>query len=154
MSRFFGNPDRSRRSKEISFQEDLRVLVEEQEKHGLHKDKPKVRTVLAPRKVTKNRKTEPANVSAIFDGQVTGAEIWLNGKFTELLKNSTYDPALGYPITADDHDTRLDSETVFDNMRNPLEHESYEDLHGGENDEAVVGSLGGGGEFSTGEIML
>ena len=116
MSRFFGNPDRSRRSKEISFQEDLQVLVEDQEKHGLHKKKPKVRTVLAPHKVSRNKKTEPANVSAIFDTQVSGAEIWLNGKFNEFLKNTTYDPAVGYPITPNDHDTRLDSDTAFDEI--------------------------------------
>ena len=68
------------------------------------------------------------------------------------MKSTTYDPAVGSPITNDDRDMRLDSGTVFDNVTNPLEHDSYDDVHG---DEAgTLGSLGGGGEYSTGEIVL
>ncbi|KAF6765346.1 hypothetical protein DFP72DRAFT_1057937 [Ephemerocybe angulata] len=37
VSRYFGNPDRRRKSKELSFKEDLRVLVEDMERHQLHK---------------------------------------------------------------------------------------------------------------------
>ena len=84
---------------------------------------------------------------------VAGAEIWLNGKFTNFMKSTTFDPAVGYPITTDDHDTRLDSGTVFDNVSNPLEHDSYVDVHVDEDDESVE-SLGGGGEYSTGEIII
>jgi hypothetical protein len=71
-------------------------------------------------------------------------------------KSTTFDPAVGYSITTDDHDhdTRLDSGTVFDNVNNPLEHDSYEDLHADEESEDDVASLGGGGEYSTGEIIL
>jgi hypothetical protein len=153
VSKFFGNADRSRRSKEISFQEDLRFLVEDMERHGLHQEKPKIRPVLAPRKVSKKNNNEP-EVSAIVDVQVTGAEIWLNGKFSDFIKSTTFDPAVGYPITTDDLDTRLDSGTVFDNLSNPLEHDSYEDIHADEEDDSPIGSLGGGGEYSTGEIIL
>ncbi|KAF8809350.1 hypothetical protein BYT27DRAFT_7094658, partial [Phlegmacium glaucopus] len=148
---FFGNPDRSQRSKEISFQEDLWVLVEDMECLVMHQETATVRPVLAPTKVTTKNENEP-EVSAIFDGQVAGAEIWLNGNFREFMKSTTYDPAVGYPITNDNRDTRLDSETVFDNVTNPLEHDSYDDVHGDE--DGTLGSLGGGGEYSTGEIVL
>jgi hypothetical protein len=122
------------------------------ERRSLHQDNPKIHRVSAPRKVSKKNQTEP-EVSAIVDVQVAGAEIWVNGKFTDFMKNTTFDPAVGYPITTDDHDARLNSGTVFDNVINPLEHDSYEDVHADE-DDVVVGSLGGGGEYSTGEIIL
>ena len=41
--------------------------------------------------------------------------------------------------------------TAFDNTEdNPLNFESYEDFHGDDDDKGLA-SLGGGGEFSTGE---
>lgn len=44
--------------------------------------------------------------------------------------------------------------TAFDNTEdNPLDFESYVDLHA-DDDENGLGSLGGGGEFSTGEAGL
>ena len=123
------------------------------ERRSIHQNNPKTRPVSAPRKVSKKNKTEP-EVSAIVDVQVAGAEIWVNGKFADFMRNTTFDPAIGYPITTDDHhDTRLNSGTVFDNVVNPLEHDNYEDVHGDEED-GVAGTLGGGGEYSTGEIIL
>ena len=149
ISKFFGNPDRSRWSKEVSFQEDLCVLVEDIEWHGLHQENPKIHPILAPWKVSKKK----PDVSAIVDVQVTGTEIWLNGKCTNFMKSTMFDLAVGYPITTNDHDTWLDSGTVFDNASNPLEHDSYDDVHADEDDESV-GSLGGGGEYLIGEIIL
>jgi hypothetical protein len=95
-------------------------------------------------------------VSAIVDVQVMGAQIWEYGKFFKFIKSTTYDPAIGYPIPErDDHDSRLDNGTVFDNTKdNPLECESFNDLHGDDDDEIGLNSLGGGSEFSTGEIIL
>ena len=118
----------------------------------MHQKNPKSRPVSAPRKVSKRNKTEP-KISVIVDIQVAGAQIWVNGNFTDFMRNTTFDPAVGYPITTNDHDTRLNSRTVFDNVVNPLEHDSYEDVHADEED-GIVGSLGGGGEYSTGEIIL
>ncbi|PPQ87531.1 LOW QUALITY PROTEIN: hypothetical protein CVT26_005743 [Gymnopilus dilepis] len=146
VSKFFGNPDRSRRPKEISFQEDLRILVEHLGKHNLHKGQPKERPVLAPQ-TGKNK----APTSAIIDVQVEGAGNWQSGKFNDFMRNTTFDSALGYPIT--EEDKRLDTGTVFDDTNNPLEHDNFVDVHVEEGDEAV-GSLGGGGEYSTGEILL
>lgn len=37
VAEFFGNPDRNRRSKEIAFQEDMRVLVEDMDALHLHR---------------------------------------------------------------------------------------------------------------------
>ncbi|PPQ97814.1 hypothetical protein CVT26_012914 [Gymnopilus dilepis] len=146
VSRFFGNPDRSRRSKEISFQEDLRTLVEHLSKNNLHGSR-KVRPVLA----TQTAKSK-GPTSAIVDVQVEGAGMWQHGKFKDLMRNTTFDPALGYPIT--EEDKRLDTGTAFDDTdNNPLERDSFEDVHVDEGDEAV-GSLSGGGEYSTGEILL
>ena len=152
VSQFFGDSDIPRRSKEISFLEDMRVLVEDLHRHGIHNKPPKKRMVPALKK--KNAKKDSG--SAIFGIEVVGAEIWQNGKFTEFVKNTTYDPAIGYPIPEkDEHDGRLDTDTVFDSTENnPLEHESFDDLHGDENDETGLNSLGGGSEYSTGKIIL
>ena len=40
---------------------------------------------------------------------------------------------------------------MFDNVSNLLEHDGYDDVHADEV-EGAWGSLGGGGEYSTGEI--
>ena len=153
IANFFGDPDRARRSKEVAFHEDMRVLVEEMEHHSLHKLSSSGHFVPAPTKKTSKR-SSTAPISAIVDVQVAGAEIWQQGKFSEFFKTTTYNPALGYPISnLDDHDTRLDTETVFDNtISNPLHHSAYVDVHGDESGSSGIGSLGGGGEFSTGEI--
>lgn len=85
-----------------------------------------------------SRKQKGKNVvqSAIYDVQVSGAEVWQNGKFHEYLRTSTYDPALGHPVpdpdTANDPDGlqhRLRTDTVFDDvMVNPIAHDELEDL--------------------------
>ena len=100
------------------------------------------------------KKTDPEN-SAIFDVLVQGAEAWEHGKFKEYLNTTTYDPVTGYPITETEerNSARLDRMTAFDMEDNPLDFESYEDLHGDDNDEGLS-SLGGGGEFMTGEAGL
>ena len=153
LANFFGDPDRARRSKEIAFHDDMRILVEQMEHHGGHRLSLSGHFVPAPTKKT-SKKTSTAPLSAIVDVDVAGAEVWQHGKFTEFIQATTYDPALGYPIeNPEDHDTRLDTGTVFDNtVLNPLEHGAYVDVHGDESGSSVIGSLGGGGEFSTGEI--
>jgi hypothetical protein len=75
---------------------------------------------------------------------VSRAEVWHNGKFNEYIRATTYDPALGYPITEqttpDEVQHRLQTDTVFDDvMVNPLEYDSLEDL----DDEAVSSSYPG-----------
>jgi hypothetical protein len=150
IANFFGDPDCARHSKEVAFHEDMRVLVEERERHHLFQLSSKGHFVPAPAKKT-SKKTTTTPISAIVDVQVGGAEIWQQGKFSDFIKATTYDPALGYPIDSpEDHDTRLDTQTVFDNtISNP-----DVDVHGDESGESGIGSLGGGGEFSTGEIAM
>ncbi|PPR04148.1 hypothetical protein CVT26_003933, partial [Gymnopilus dilepis] len=98
---------RSRRAKQLSFQEDLRILVELLGKHSLYKEQPKERPVLLLAPQTGKNK---APTSAIVDVQVEG-----------------------YPII--EEDKRLDTGTVFDDTSNPLEHDNFEDVHIDEGDE-------------------
>jgi hypothetical protein len=93
--------------------------------------------------------------SAVIDGQLVGMESWAAGKFSEFMKGTTYDPAVGYPIdNSQERDTRLDTNTVFDNAdNNPLVIDSQEDLRGDEH-AGGIGSLGGGGEYYTGETNV
>lgn len=135
--------------------EDMRVLVEDMEKHKLHHATSSKHFVPALKPV-KGRKTTTPEKSAVFDVLVEGAEAWEHGKFKEYLNATTYDPATGYPITEREEANiaRLDNMTAFDNTEdNPLDFEAYEDIHV-DDDEEGLGSLGGGGEFSTGETGL
>jgi len=152
VAQFFGNNDAARRSKEVAFMEDMRVLVEDMEKHNLHHATSSKHFVPALKPV-KARKTTTPEKSAIVDVLVEGAEAWEHGKFKDYLNATTYDPATGYPITEKEeaNSTRLDNMTAFNNTQeNPLDFESYDDLHV-DDDEEGLGSLGGGGQFSTGE---
>lgn len=154
VSRYFGNPDISRRAKEISFAEDMRVLVEDMERRGIHKA-PKKRMVPALNKKSAKKSREPE--SSIIDVQVAGAEIWQSGKFSEFLKSTTFDPKIGYPIPSseDEHDDLLDSDSVFDStVNNPLECDNFVDLHGDDNEDSTFTALGGGSEYSTGVIII
>lgn len=154
---FFGDEDRSRRSKEIAFHEDIRVLIEAMMRrradviaeHFVPEPKPK-----KPKKGLSSWKPR----SAIVDVMAVGAEIWQKGKFIEWLRATTFDPAVGYPPRGEEsestapRDTRLDSNTAFDEVvHNVLDIDNYVDLHGDETgDGGATGALGGGGEFHTG----
>ncbi|KAF8184133.1 hypothetical protein K438DRAFT_1974716 [Mycena galopus ATCC 62051] len=156
VANFFGDPDRARRSKEVKFHQDIEALVTEMQWRKFHIVSQDRHFVPAPpKKARKNasqntRPPEPPR-SAIVDVFVKGAEEW-NGKFTDFIKSTTFDPALGgYPppsesSTSGPCDTTLDTNTVFDSLtNNPLTYDSYGDLHGGE--DGISGALGGGGDF-------
>ncbi|KII82829.1 hypothetical protein PLICRDRAFT_587611 [Plicaturopsis crispa FD-325 SS-3] len=159
VANFFGDADRARRSKELAFQEDMRVLVEQMVKQNAHVMK---KGNFVPAMQSKRQKKTPdtAKLSAIVDVFAAGADIWNQGKFTEFIKKTTYDPALGYPIDdttrAQTRDARLDTGTAFDNTStNPIQYDSYEDIHGNENmegDGSTAGALGGGEEYANGEV--
>ncbi len=151
MANFFGDRDAHRRSKEVAFQEDMRVLVEEMTKRKSHIP-GQTHFVPAPATTGKKaRKTSAAPRSAVFDVLDAGADIWQK-KFDEYVKATTFDPASGYPIGVDSdtsRDTRLRSGTAFDRCgTNVLETDNYVDLHGDEADSG--GALGGGDEYATG----
>jgi hypothetical protein len=165
VANFFGDPDRARCSKESAFQFDLKSLVEEMVRLKFHVLSPLGHHVPASPKKSRKKNTTPVAVttedleprSAIFDVMVVGAEIWQT-KFQEFLVSTSYDPALGYPLTTETttdsgpRDTRLDNGTAFDDVENPITHEDYQDMHGDEiGDRGLgAGSLGGGDEFSEG----
>ncbi|TFY62409.1 hypothetical protein EVJ58_g3868, partial [Rhodofomes roseus] len=141
----FGDPDHHRRSKEVAFQQDLRVLVEAMIADNAH--------VIA---------ADKHFVPATGSGDVInlGAEVWQIGKFDDYLQSTVYDPQLGYPMvsreaerTANNIASIFDTDTAFDSPVNPLEYNSYVDLLGAEDDTSggmQGGLLGGGGEFATG----
>lgn len=156
VANFFGDPDRARRSKEVKFNQDLEALVSEMQRLKFHKVSTTRHFVAAPPKKPSKAKNPPPPEplrSAIVDVFVKGAEEW-NGKFTEFIRSTTYDPALGgYPPAASSdtgpRDTTLDTNTAFDNLsQNPLTYDSFMDLHGSEKDGITwSGALGGGGDF-------
>lgn len=153
MARYFGDPDRARRHKELAFQEDMRVLVEDMTKNQSHI--MKAGRFVPSFKAGKDKEGNPR--SAIVDVMVAGSAVW-QSKFQDFLKATTYDPALGYPIRAETSEgprnEALDTGTVFDNNAiNPIEYNNFTDVHGAEEDledDSSSGALGGGGEYSTG----
>ncbi|TFY63199.1 hypothetical protein EVJ58_g3390 [Rhodofomes roseus] len=159
-----GDPDHHRRHKEVTFIEDMRVLVEEMIKDKVHTiSRHEARPVPAPpRKSKSKKKSDNAPRSAIIDVFDVGAQAWQNGKFRQYIKSTTFDPALGYPITPPSDKSQnteasvLDNGTVFDNCEeNVLLYDGYADLHGDEEldglaSAAGVGALGGGGEYDSG----
>ncbi|KAK0466076.1 uncharacterized protein EV420DRAFT_1474879 [Desarmillaria tabescens] len=159
VANFFGDSDRARRSKESSFKEDLKRLVDEMVRLKLHNtDEPEQHLVPATVRTSTRSNRKDKEKSAIVDVQVVGAEIWNDGKFADFLKRTTYDPTVGYPISGgdshdaeslDDTDPFITGTTSFDDPNiNPLVHDSFNDLHG---DEVIgLGSLGGGGEYYNG----
>lgn len=94
-------------------------------------------SLLHPRNLRK-KKTTPIAVttttkdlepwSAIFGVMVADAEIWQT-KFQEFLVSTSYNPALGYPLTTETttdsgpQDTRLHNGTAFDDVENLIIHE-------------------------------
>ncbi|KAK6984169.1 hypothetical protein R3P38DRAFT_3333012 [Favolaschia claudopus] len=157
VANFFGDADRSRRSKEIKFTQDLEALVTEMQRRNFHVVSKDGHFVPAPPKkargtTTQNVKAPEPPRSAIVDVFVKGAEEW-NGKFKDFIKSTTFDPALnGYPPdtqpSAGPRDTTLDTNTVFDSLtHNPLSIEGYIDIHGSNNVADISGALGGGGDF-------
>jgi hypothetical protein len=111
-----------------------------------------------PKKAKAGQKTtEPR--SAIADVMVLGAQVWQDGKFSDFLKGSTYDPALGYPVSSESAsnvtrpDSVFDNGTVFDKPTNPLDCGNYQDLHGNEvsTGNPGIGGLGGGDELGIGD---
>ena len=80
----------------------MQVLVEEMVRQKLHVLHPNGHFVPAPlpKKVKAGQKATEAR-SAIADVMVLGAQVWQDGKFSDFLKGSTYDPALGYPVSSE-----------------------------------------------------
>lgn len=160
VANYFGDSDRARRHKEVKFHNDVRSLIEEMVRIKAHQLAPQGTFVPAPPKTTKKQseKSPPVTAeqrSAIFDVMVEGAQAW-QGQFHEYIKNTTWDPQHGYPLVKehDTGDTRLVTNTGFDNEEIPFSLDTYDDLHGDETQNMGLGAgaLGGGDEFGTGDL--
>ncbi|KAI0061124.1 hypothetical protein BV25DRAFT_795265 [Artomyces pyxidatus] len=151
-ARTFGHADRARRHKEVDVGQDLRLLTENMLHARLHVKTPD-RPIYAalPKKTKKNTNATTTPRTAIVDALDTGAEAWNDGKFTEYLRTTTWDPALGYPVGSSTIDDVLLNGTAFDQIDNPLSVDAFDDTDDGD-DHAPrctgLGSLGGGMEFS------
>ncbi|KAJ7195376.1 hypothetical protein GGX14DRAFT_575693 [Mycena pura] len=165
VANFFGDSDRARRHKEVAFHEDIRALIEEMVRLKAHVIAPDGHFVPAPPKPSrkKNNNTVPVTQaesrSAIFDVIVEGAQEW-QSKFKDFLRDTTWDPKLGYPLVKEKatsratQDNRLHTGTILDSINeNPILFDTYDDLHGDEIVRTGLGSgaLGGGDEFSSGQ---
>lgn len=140
----------------------MRALVEDMTRKNLQVVHPGGHFVPAPppKKKRKDSSKPKEPRSAIADVITLGMEIWHDGKLEHFIKNTTYDPALGYPIASGSEptgyvrlDTVFDNDTVFDQTDNPIDFGNYQDLHAdeSENGAAGMGGLGGGDEFSAGD---
>lgn len=151
MARFFGDPDRHRKSKEAASQEDMRVLVEELDKKDLG-GAYKSRLVPVSAKGQRAARLRAKGVSAITDVLVAGSEIWAS-KYAEWKRQTTYDPALGYIGGDESNDpvvVALNNGTVFDHpTRLHLSCDGNIDL--GLLTEAEMDGVGGGDEFDKGQ---
>lgn len=137
----FGDPDRSRRHKELRFQKDLETLVDDMRKNKLH-------ILTRDRFIEDTSKKRPADgsrISAVYDVFMKGAELLSeSGKWSEFLERSTFDPALGQPMGDPEG-----ADTV-----NPVLRDGLDDLYDDERSAPYCdghGGLGGGDEFTTGE---
>ena len=126
------------------------MLLEDMVNKHLHKVSESPRLIMETVKPSKSKnarnkvpKKAPVLKSAIFDINVAGADGWADSSFTEFIRSTAYDPALGYPL-----DTSQTSEI------NPLTIDTFEDLHRDDNDAEGLGGIGSSGEYSTGEILI
>ncbi|KAJ6532318.1 hypothetical protein DFH09DRAFT_1326105 [Mycena vulgaris] len=161
VANFFGDSDRARRHKEVAFHEDIRALIEEMVRIKAHVISPEGHFVPAPPKASRKKKnagnSAPVTAetrSAIVDVIVEVAQEW-QSKFQEFLRNTTWDPKLGYPLVkekATPRVTRLLTGTILDSTNeNRISCDGYNDLHGDEiaGTGLGAGALGGGDEFNT-----
>ena len=159
VANIFGDPDFACCHKEPKFQENMQVLDEEMVRHKLHILSPNGHFVPAPlpknvKASTKPTEPQPAIVNVI----VLSSQVWHDRMFSDLHKGTTYDPALGYPVSSESasntlcRNSVLDNRTVFNHAKNPLDFRNYKDLHGNEvdTDNPRVSSLSRGDEFRTG----
>jgi hypothetical protein len=155
-TRTFGFTDWARRHKEADIGQDLWLLTETMMNAQLHVLTPN-RLIYAPLKVNKKGVVASGpRVSAIVDSFELGAQILNSGKFRELVRTTTWDPAAGYPVgvpeSGAEEDDPLLNGSVFDRVdSNPLGRDSFEDTDDGDahtQHYLGLGSLGGGMDYS------
>lgn len=156
VAKFFEGPHCSRRHKESKFHTDMRALVEHLQKHQVHK-------LTAGREVFGTGACLSRGLAAkrtgVFDAMALGAEALSRGKWSEYLKQTTFDPALGYPVDtpeANDQNEAPVTDTCFDKSKNPLSYSSDEAVQGhldGQGGCTGVGGIGGGDDMYCGDQL-
>ncbi|KAF8962191.1 hypothetical protein BDZ97DRAFT_1663230, partial [Flammula alnicola] len=146
VERTFGHTDRSRRHKEVSTEQDLRLLAEEMMSAHLH-EQTSDREILSAAKVNKNSKVTSPPQSMIFDSFDVGAKLLNGGKFTEFVRTTAWDPAIGYPIetainAAQDHDVLINGSAFDAQDRNPIAGDEFNDLDDGDDLQATAALSG------------
>jgi hypothetical protein len=147
VAQFFGDIDRPRRHKKVAFEMDMKTLVAEmirENAHELKENRPITVMVSDENSEVKGAMRLKVPKSAIYDIIVEGAGLWQT-KWADFIKETTYDPALGYPIGHEEgeREPRLSNGSGFDDVENPLAFDSYIDIDGE--------GLGGGNEWSSGD---
>ncbi|KAG9015670.1 hypothetical protein FRB90_004558 [Tulasnella sp. 427] len=140
-AQFFGTRDPYRRHKEAKVTKDLQALVGHLQNNQVHSLKIG-RRIRAP--VTKQGKEVMR--SGVYDVISSGFESLTQGGWSDFLKETTYDPALGYPLDTGEGRTESElplSESAFDNEQNPLTYRTDEALQ--EHMEGTGANLGLGG---------
>jgi hypothetical protein len=157
-SRTFGHADRARRHREVKIDDDLRLLCEDMLKARLHIQTAN-RGIMTTPKIDRKGKVTKRATSSIFDSFEVGGEVLNSSKFTEFIRTTTWDPAIGYAsfidniaLTETQHNSAvLRNGTAYDSVdRNPISGESFDDIDDGDDlsqSYPGLGSLGGGGEF-------
>ncbi|KAG8961831.1 hypothetical protein FRC00_011095 [Tulasnella sp. 408] len=150
-AQFFGIRDPYRRHKESKVTKDLQVLV-------AHLQNNRVHTLKAGREIRAQLGKQGKDLmrSGVYDVIALGHESLANGAWSDFLKETTYDPALGYPLEAGeegDESALPLSDTAFDNQQNPLSYESAEALQdhmSGSGETLGLGGVGGGDDLYIG----
>ncbi|KAH7905106.1 hypothetical protein BJ138DRAFT_1018176 [Hygrophoropsis aurantiaca] len=155
-ARTFGYADRARRHKEVDIGQDLRLLTEDMFRARLHVPTAD-RGVLTAAKVNKKTgKVTVASQSAIVDCFDTGIQLLNDGKFSEFIHTTTWDPAVGYPVDvllsqAEATDV-LRNGSIFDSVdENPITRDDFDDIDDGDTHKQRcpgLGSLGGGMDYA------
>lgn len=153
-SHTFGHSDRAHRHKEVKVEQDLRLLCEDMMKSQLHIQTPD-RQILSEAKINRNGKVTTPPQSMIIDSFDVGSDILNHGKFSEFIRTTCWDPAVGYPadpppITINNDSDILVTGTAYDSREtNPISTEGFSDVDDGDDLQQRCpgfGSLGGGAE--------
>lgn len=148
MSHFFGRKDGHRQTKEKKFAKDLQALVEHLHSNKVHTLSPgrEIRVPLNQKNTWKK--------GAVVDVMQVGAEALMGGKYTEFLKQTTYDAAVGgYPLGENDEaaetsqTTEPEQSDANDRPRHPISYEDEESINHTLVDVNGIGGVGGGDDL-------
>lgn len=151
-AQFFGARDPYRRHKESKVTKDLQVLIGHLQNNQVHTLKVG-REIRAPL----GKQGKDLMRSGVYDVMTLGHEALANGAWGDFLKETTYDPALGYPLDTGEEGEQAElplSDRAFDGQQNPLSYGSVEALQdhmsGSGGGSLGLGGVGGGDDLYIG----